>query len=42
MASLEAVAGQGVEILSNFPKSSPDLNHIEGVWHLLKRELTRW
>ena len=22
-----------------FPKSSPDLNHVEGVWHLVKQEV---
>jgi len=26
-------------VVENFPKHSPDLNHIEGVWALLKKEL---
>ena len=38
--SLQAIADQGVEVVP-FPKSSPDLNHIEGVWHLVKQEMDK-
>jgi len=36
---LAALKAEGFEVLENYPKSSPDLNHIEGVWHLLRQEL---
>ena len=39
--SLRALKEEGFDLLKNFPKSSPDLNHIEGVWHLLRQELDK-
>ena len=33
LAKLESI---GFHVLDNFPKSSPDLNAIEGVWKMLK------
>ena len=39
--SLAALEKAGFEVLEDFPKSSPDLNHIEGAWHLLRQELDK-
>ena len=38
-ASLEALEAAGCPAVDNFPKSSPDLNAIEGVWQKLKQRL---
>ena len=37
--NLEALQAAGCNVVDNFPKSSPDLNAIEGVWHLLKKRM---
>ena len=37
--SLRALKSEGFKVLEDYPKSSPDLNHIEGAWHLLRQEL---
>lgn len=37
--NLEALAAAGCPVLQNYPKSSPDLNAIEGWWHRLKQRL---
>ena len=37
--SLEALKSAGCSVVEQFPKTSPDLNAIEGVWHLLKQRL---
>ena len=34
--NLQALQAAGCNAVDNFPKSSPDLNAIEGVWRLLK------
>ena len=34
--NLQALGAAGCNVVDNFPKSSPDLNAIEGVWRLLK------
>ena len=33
---MEALEAAGCPVLENYPKSSPDLNAIEGVWQLIK------
>ena len=38
-ASLEAIASTGLLLEKRFPKYSPDLNAIEGVWRLLRQRL---
>ena len=37
--SLAALKAAGFDVLENFPKSSPDLNAIEGWWHRLRDRL---
>jgi hypothetical protein len=37
--SLDALRKAGFSVLKNYPKSSPDLNAIEGWWHRLKTRL---
>ena len=37
--NLEALAAAGCPVVANFPKSSPDLNAIEGVWQMLKSRM---
>ena len=37
--SLDALKAAGFDVLQNFPKSSPDLNAIEGWWHRLRERL---
>ena len=37
--SLTALKQAGFDVLQNFPKSSPDLNAIEGWWHRLRNRL---
>jgi len=37
--SLECLEALGLPVLENFPKCSPDLNAIEGMWHLLRQRL---
>ena len=39
--NLEALSAAGCPVVKDFPKSSPDLNAIEGVWHLLKARLLK-
>lgn len=34
--NMEALEAAGCPVLENYPKSSPDLNAIEGVWQLIK------
>ena len=37
--NLDALRHAGYNVIMDFPKSSPDLNAIEGVWSLLKHRL---
>jgi transposase len=39
--SKKAIEDSGLTLLENYPKYSPDLNHIENAWHLLRQELLR-
>lgn len=39
--SLKTLRAEGLEVETNFPKSSPDLNAIEGVWNLLRQLLDK-
>lgn len=39
--NLEALSAAGCPVVKEFPKSSPDLNAIEGVWHLLKARMLK-
>ena len=39
--NLVALSVAGCPVLKDFPKSSPDLNAIEGVWHLLKARMLK-
>ena len=38
-ASMECLARNGFKVVTRFPKSSPDLNAIEGVWKMLREYL---
>ena len=37
--NLAAMREAGCTVIQEFPKSSPDLNAIEGAWHLLRQRL---
>ena len=39
--NLEALSAAGCRVVEKLPKSSPDLNAIEGVWHLLKQRMVQ-
>ena len=36
---MEALKAAGCPVVENFPKSSPDLNAIEGVWKMIKERM---
>ena len=36
-----ALREEGLEVVENYPKYSPDLNHIENCWHQLRDELAK-
>ena len=38
-SSLRAAKDAGCDVVKNFPKSSPDLNHVENVWAFLRQKL---
>ena len=37
--NIAALRAAGCPVVENFPKSSPDLNAIEGAWHLIRQRL---
>ena len=39
--SQQAIADAGLQLQTDFPKRSPDLNAIEGVWKLLRDALVK-
>jgi hypothetical protein len=39
--NLKALKAAGCPVLEDYPKSSPDLNAIEGVWQMIKARVVR-